>query len=122
MRIVSLLPSATEIVADLGMTGCLVGRSHECNWPPGVAEVPAVSTSVIDAAHLDSRQIDEAVKAAVAQGGRLYAIDAGLIEELKPDVVLTQDLCRVCAVSGDQLEEIEARIISLGPHTINEVA
>jgi len=122
MRIVSLLPSATEIVADLGLAGFLVGRSHECNWPPSVADVPVVSTSVVDSARLDSRDIDEAVKAAVSQGGRLYAIDADLIEELKPDVVLTQDLCRVCAVSGDQLQELQARIISLGPHTIGDVA
>lgn len=122
MRIVSLLPSATEIVADLGLAGCLVGRSHECNWPPSVTRVPAVSTSVFDSARLGSRDIDDAVKAAVAGGGRLYAIDAKLIEELQPDVILTQDLCRVCAVSGDQVRELKARIISLGPHTINDIA
>jgi len=122
MRIVSLLPSATEIVTDLGLAGSLVGRSHECNWPPSVVEVPVVSTSVIDSARLGSREIDEAVKATASQGGRLYAIDALLIEQLKPDVIITQNLCRVCAVSGDQLEDVKARIISLGPHTIADVA
>lgn len=122
MRILSLLPSATEIVADLGLASSLVGRSHECNWPPSVADVPAVSTSVINSAQLTSREIDEAVKAAVSQGGRLYAIDSEMIEELKPDVVLTQNLCRVCAVSGEQLTELKARIISLSPHTIAEIA
>ena len=122
MRIISLLPSATEIVADLGLAGSLVGRSHECNWPPGVANVPVVSASVVDSARLGSREIDDAVKATASRGARIYTIDAALIEDLKPDVVITQNLCRVCAVSGDQLEEIEARIIALGPRTINEVA
>jgi iron complex transport system substrate-binding protein len=122
MRIVSLLPSATEIVADLGLESSLVGRSHECNWPPSVKSVPVVSGSTIDSAQLGSREIDEAVKAAVASDGRLYAIDAELIERLRPDVVLTQDLCRVCAVSGDQLSEMNARVISLGPHTIAGIA
>lgn len=122
MRIVSLLPSATEIVADLGLGGCLVGRSHECNWPPSVADVPVVSASAVDPARLGSKEIDEAVKAAVADGGRLYAIDAERMAELQPDVVLTQDLCRVCAVSGDQLREVPARVITLGPRTIEEIA
>ena len=122
MRIVSLLPSATEIVADLGLASSLVGRSHECNWPPSVTKVPVVSTSVIDSARLGSREIDEAVKATASQGGRLYAINAALIEELKPDAIITQNLCRVCAVSGDQLQDVKARVISLGPHTIAEVA
>lgn len=122
MRIVSLLPSATEIVADLGLEGCLVGRSHECNWPPSVKNVPAVSASTVDSARLGSREIDEAVKAAVSLGGRLYAVDAELIEKLRPDVVITQDLCRVCAVSGDELSEVKARVISLGPHTLAEIA
>lgn len=122
MRIVSLLPSATEIVAGLGLAEFLVGRSHECNWPPNVANVPPVSASVIDSARLGSNEIDDAVKAAVAEGGRLYAIDAKLIEELRPDVILTQDLCRVCAVSGDQVDELAARVINLGPHTIDQIA
>jgi len=122
MRIVSLLPSATEIVADLGLVDCLVGRSHECNWPISVKNVPVVSVSTIDPAQFSSREIDDAVKAASSSGGRLYAIDAKLLESLQPDVVLTQDLCRVCAVSGDQLGELPARVISLGPHTIAEIA
>lgn len=122
MRIVSLLPSATEIVADLGLEGCLVGRSHECNWPPSVKHVPVVSASTIDSAQLGSREIDKAVKAALSSGGRIYALDAELMEKLRPDLVLTQDLCRVCAVSADQLSEVRARVISLGPHSIAEIA
>ena len=122
MRIVSLLPSATEIVAELGLAGHLVGRSHECNWPEEVRGIPAVSASRIDSAALDGRQIDETVRAAVANGEALYAVDGGLLAALRPDVIVTQDLCRVCAVSGDDLAETGARIVTLGPRTLAGVA
>jgi iron complex transport system substrate-binding protein len=122
MRIVSLLPSATEIVADLGLASSLVGRSHECQWPQAVRDVPVVSASRIDSAALDGRQIDEAVRDAVAKGDALYAVDGELLSALRPDVILTQDLCRVCAVSGDDLADAGARIIALGPRTLTEVA
>ena len=122
MRIVSLLPSATEIVADLGLVSSLVGRSHECQWPEAVRDVPVVSASHIDSAALDGRQIDEAVRDAVAKGEALYAVDGELLSALRPDVILTQDLCRVCAVSGDDLADTGARIITLGPRTLAEVA
>jgi len=122
MRIVSLLPSATEIVADLALTGQLVGRSHECNWPESVREVPVVSASRVDSAALNGREIDEAVRAAVEKGEALYAVDAELLAELRPDVILTQDLCRVCAVSGEDFGEVGARVITLGPRTLAEVA
>jgi len=122
MRIVSLLPSATEIVADLGLAGDLVGRSHECNWPESVRAVPVVSASRIDSEALDGRQIDEAVRVAVEQGEALYAVDAELLAELRPEVILTQDLCRVCAVSGEDFAELGARVITLGPRTLAEVA
>ncbi len=122
MRIVSLLPSATEIVADLGLVADLVGRSHECQWPEGVREVPVVSASRIDSGALDGRQIDEAVRAAVEKGEALYAVDGELLASLRPEVIITQDLCRVCAVSGGDLGEVGARVISLGPRTLSEVA
>jgi len=122
VRIVSLLPSATEIVADLGLEGSLVGRSHECNWPESVRRVPVVSSSRIDSENLSGRQIDDAVTAAMAKGEALYAVDAGLLAELQPDVIITQDLCRVCAVSGNDLVGLGAKTISLGPHTLAEVA
>ena len=122
MRIVSLLPSATEIVADLGLASSLVGRSHECLWPEVVRDVPVVSASRIDSAALDGRQIDEAVRAAVAKGEALYAVDGELLSALQPDFILTQDLCRVCAVSGGDFAETGARIITLGPRTLSEVA
>jgi len=122
VRIVSLLPSATEIVADLGLEGSLVGRSHECNWPESVRRVPIVSSSRIDSENLSGRQIDDAVTVAMAEGEALYAVDAGLLAELQPDVIITQDLCRVCAVSGNDLIGLRAKTISLGPHTLAEVA
>ena len=122
MRIVSLLPSATEIVADLGLAGDLVGRSHECQWPEEVRAVPVVSASWIDSAALDGRQIDEAVRVAVDKGEALYAVDGELLASLRPEVIITQDLCRVCAVSGGDLGEVGARVISLGPRTLSEVA
>ena len=122
MRIVSLLPSATEIVADLGLADSLVGRSHECNWPAAVKSVPVVSASRIDSEKLTGRQIDDAVRAALSNGESLYAVDEDLLTSLRPDVVIMQDLCQVCAVSGVDLRDIGAKVISLGPHTIAEVA
>jgi len=122
MRIVSLLPSASEIVADLGLLDSLVGRSHECQWPEGVRSVPVVSASRIDSAALSGQQIDEAVRAAVEKGETLYAVDGGLLASLRPDVIITQDLCKVCAVSGAEIADAGAKVISLGPRTLSEVA
>jgi iron complex transport system substrate-binding protein len=122
MRIVSLLPSATEIVADLGLVGSLVGRSHECQWPREVLTIPVVSSSRIDSAVLDGRQIDEAVRTALEKGEALYAVDGGLLASLRPDVIITQDLCKVCAVSGAEIADVGAKVISLGPRTLSEVA
>ncbi len=122
MRIVSLLPSATEIVAELGLAESLVGRSHECQWPEGVRSVPVVSASRIDSTALSGRQIDEAVRAAVKNGEALYAVDGDLLASLRPDVIITQDLCKVCAVSGADIADVGAKVISLGPRTLSEVA
>lgn len=122
MRIVSLLPSATEIVADLGLESCLVGRSHECNWPESVRDVAVVSSSRVDSATLSGRQIDDAVTSALAEGEALYAVDGALLAALRPDIIITQDLCKVCAVSGADLAGVEAKTISLGPRTLAAVA
>ena len=125
MRICSLLPSATEIVADLGLRDSLVGRSDECKWPAGVADLPVVTAARIDLAALTSAEIDRAVRASVADGRSLYAVDAALVAELRPDVILTQDLCAVCAVSSGELATacpVDAEVISLDPRTLAEVA
>src|SRR5438876_6564644 len=106
MRICSLLPSATEIVGALGLSECLVGVSEECDWPPEVRELPVVSAARIETSRLSSFAIEEAVRGALAAGRPLYAVDAGLIEELRPDLILTQDLCAVCAVSSGEVGEL----------------
>jgi iron complex transport system substrate-binding protein len=122
MRIVSLLPSATEIVADLGLLDSLVGRSEECDWPPDVRRLPVVSASRVGMEGLSGREIDAAVRQAVQGGESLYAVDAETVEWLRPDVIVTQDLCRVCAVSSDDVRHLDAEVISLDPHTLAEIA
>src|SRR5438093_10810542 len=88
-RICSLLPSATEIVAALGQLGQLVGRSAECDFPPSVSHLPVVASARIDTSDLASAEIDAAVRAALADGRSLYAVDAELIERVAPDLLLT---------------------------------
>jgi iron complex transport system substrate-binding protein len=122
MRVVSLLPSATEIVGDLGLAGVLVGRTEECDWPPEVAELPVVSASRVDTASLSSREVDDAVLAAAASGRSLYEVDEHALRMLEPDLVLTQDLCAVCAVPAGELRALDVPTLSLDPHTLAEVA
>jgi iron complex transport system substrate-binding protein len=125
MRIVSLLPSATEIIARLGLADSLVGRSNECTYPPQVTLLPVVTAARIDPAELESVDIDRQVREAIRDGQSLYAVDAALIERLAPDVIVTQDLCAVCAVSSGELGSacpVGATVISLDPSTLEEVA
>lgn len=102
-RIVSFLPAGTEIVHALGAGHELVGRSHECDFPASVQELPVVSKPTIDLDGTSVAGIDQAVTERLGTGESLYAIDEALLEELRPDVILTQNLCRVCAPSGDEL-------------------
>ncbi len=122
MRIVSLLPSATEIIGELGLINDLVGRSCECNWPPSSIDVPIVSLSRVDSLALTGPQIDAQVRTAMQDGAQLYAIDEDRLRALAPNVIITQDLCRVCAVSSDNVCDVGAKVISLDPRTIDEVA
>lgn len=124
MRIVSLVPSATEIIAALGLADSLVGRSHECNYPAEVQTVPVVSASRIDTASIPSAHIDRAVRDALADGRPLYAVDAELLERLAPDVIVTQDLCEVCAVpSGEvrRVAHVDVETVSLDPRDLTEI-
>ncbi|MFB9836902.1 cobalamin-binding protein [Actinoallomurus acaciae] len=128
MRIVSLLPAATDIVAELGLAGRLAGRTHECDWPPdAVASVPVVTVAEPLTERMSSREISDAVGGASHQGSSLYGLDTELLAELAPDVVLTQDLCEVCAVSyagvAQAVRVLEAapRVISLEPRTLADV-
>lgn len=124
MRIVSLLPSATEIVAALGLADRLVGVSAECDWPPEVRALPVATASRIDTGAMRSAEVDRAVREAVAGGRSLYAIDDELIERLDPDLIVTQDLCEVCAVSSGEVERlrsVRADVLSFDPRTIAEI-
>jgi iron complex transport system substrate-binding protein len=124
MRICSLLPSATEIVAELGLVGSLVGISEECDWPPEVRSLPVVTASRVDTTRLSSLEIDKAVREAVGDGRPLYAIDRELLEALQPDLILTQNLCAVCAVSADHVSELsatDAKVVALDAHTLAEI-
>lgn len=123
-RICSLVPSATEIVADLGLADWLVGVSAECDWPAEVRSLPAVSASRVDARTLSAREVDQAVQEALAGGRSLYAVDQELLERLAPDLIITQDLCEVCAVSSRELERlrsIPAETISLDARSIADI-
>jgi iron complex transport system substrate-binding protein len=124
VRICSLLPSATEIVGALGLADRLVGISAECDWPPDVRGLPVVTAARIETNHLGSLEIDRAVREAIADGRSLYAIDEQVMEELRPDLILTQDLCEVCAVSAAEVGRlcgVEAEVVSLDPRTIAEI-
>jgi len=124
MRICSLLPSATEIVAELGLVGSLVGISEECDWPPEVRGLPVVTASRVDTTRSTSLEIEKAVREAVGDGRPLYAIDRALLETLQPDLILTQNLCAVCAVSADNVNELcatDAEVVALDAHTLAEI-
>jgi len=124
VKICSLLPSASEIVAALGHSESIVGVSDECRWPPEVRGKPVVTAARIDPSELTSLEIDEAVRASVLDGRSLYALDAELVEELRPDLVITQDLCAVCAVSGGDVASalpLDVEVLSLDPRTLAEV-
>jgi iron complex transport system substrate-binding protein len=124
MRICSLLPSATEIVGSLGLSDSLVAVSEECDWPPEIRTRPVVTASRVDTSTLTSLEIDDAVREALGDGLPLYAIDQGVLDELSPDLILTQNLCSVCAVSADavgRLCAVDAEIVAVDAHTIEEI-
>src|SRR5437867_598106 len=110
MRICTLLPSATEIVLALGLGDHLVAVTHECDLPAGARPVPVVTRSSVDHLTLDSRAIHTHVTAAAHSGSGLYALDQELLGRLDPDIILTQELCDVCAVSYDQVAEAVHRL------------
>lgn len=116
MRIVSLLPSATEIVCALGLEESLVGITHECDYPASIQGKPVVTSSILPSAKdpeewLSAEEIDQRVRAALEAGESLYRIDQDLLRELKPDLVLTQGLCDVCAVNH---AAVKAAVEALG--------
>src|SRR5262245_2490744 len=127
MRIVSLLASGTEIVHALGLGDRLVGRSHECDFPPAVKALPAVTAPKIPTEG-SSREIDDRIRDIVSRGLSVYLVDAEKLRALQPDVVVTQTQCQVCAVSESDVEAALAEwtgarptIVSLSPDSLGDI-
>jgi iron complex transport system substrate-binding protein len=112
------------MIAELGLLDSLVGVSEDCNWPPEVANKPVVARTRIDVSGLTSAQIDKLVTDSQSQSHSLYAVDADLMQELRPDLVITQDLCDVCAVSSGDLKTacpIGVEVFSMNPRSLDDV-
>ena len=126
MRICSLLPSATEIVFALGKGASLVGVTHECDYPAGTSTLAKVTRSNIPSG-ISSREIDSAVGNALQADGTLYELNVPLLEELNPDLILTQRLCDVCAVSYDRVQETAKKlksrpqVLNLEPRSLDDI-
>jgi iron complex transport system substrate-binding protein len=126
MRIVSLLPSSTEILYALGLGDSVVGVTHECDFPSEASQKPALIKPRIDP-HAPPAEIDRQVRELVSRGESIYAIDDDLLASLKPDLIVTQDLCHVCAASPDDLAtaltklQKPPRILTLTPHSLDDV-
>jgi iron complex transport system substrate-binding protein len=126
-RIASLLASGTEIVAALGLEDRLVGISHECDHPAHVLDRPRLSRPRFDPAGLSSGEVDAAVRAAMRDFGSVYEVDGDALENLAPDLVLTQAVCEVCAVPTPGVRELveqralDTQVLSLDAHTIDEI-
>src|SRR5688500_15744287 len=126
MRIVSLVPSATELLFAIGAGDEVVAVTHECDYPPQVAALPRVTHDVIGPG-LESREIDEAVRTLTSEGRAIYELDEDALRRLQPDLIVTQSLCAVCAVSADDVRAVAERldskpkVVSLDPHTVGEM-
>lgn len=127
MRIVSLLPSATEIVYALGLGDELVGRTHECDFPAETADVPVMTSDLGGQPNATSREINDRVAHSIHGGSSIYALDLDALAAADPDLILTQELCSVCAVSYREVSDAvrrldsDATVISLEPTSIEGV-
>ena len=127
MRIVSLLPSTTEIVFDLGLADQLLGVTFECNFPPVARQGREIVVGGMDTKHLTPLEIDELVRARLAAGDELYSLDDAALARCNPDLILSQDLCRVCAVPSGEVDlavarlNCQATVLQIDPHSLAEV-
>lgn len=127
LKIVSLLPSATEIICALGLEGNLVGITHECDFPESIKNRPALTASRISHETMSSAEIDHAVRSNLDGHGSIYDLDEHRLQELKPDLIITQELCEVCAVSYKTVQKAakmyvaDAAVVSLEPNTIADI-
>lgn len=127
MRIVSLLPSTTEIVFDLGLGDQLLGVTFECNFPAEARHDREIVVGGMDTKHLTPLEIDELVRARLAAGDELYSLDDEALARCNPDLILSQDLCRVCAVPSGEVDlavarlNCQATVLQIDPHTLTEV-
>ena len=123
MRIVSLLPSATETLFALGLGGQVVAVTHECDFPPEASALPIVTRSTLQLATKESEAIDAEVALAAAEGRSLYSVDTDAILALEPDLVVAQDICDVCAIPADQVAQYLSgiRMIRQHPHSLADV-
>jgi iron complex transport system substrate-binding protein len=126
VRIVSLVPSATETLFALGLGDEVTAVTHECDFPPEARERPRVTRDVIGPG-LDSGEIDRAVRELTEQGRSIYELDEAALQRLQPDLIVTQSLCTVCAVAYEDVRAVaerldsKPRVVSLDPHTLGEV-
>ena len=127
MKICSLLPSATEILYSLGLADEIVAVTHECDYPPEAMFKPKITESVIDHEHLTGSEIDHHVSSNIGRHGSIYRLKEDLLETLRPDLIVTQELCDVCAVSYKDVQraarvlEGQTQIVSLEPATMDEM-
>ncbi|MGI8541924.1 MAG: cobalamin-binding protein [Aridibacter sp.] len=127
LRIASLLPSSTEIIYALGLEKNLVGITHECDFPASITNLPHLTASRISHETMSSKEIDHAVRSNLDGHGSIYDLDEKLLQELNPDLILTQELCDVCAVSyktvlkAAKMYVADAKVMSLEPNTIEDI-
>jgi len=127
MRIVSLLPAATEMACALGLEDSIVGISFECDTPASITNRPRAVSTTLDVHGKTPRQIDIEVTALMKEGKSLYVVDEALLKELRPDIILTQNLCQVCAPSGNDLShalaklDTQPQVIFMSPHSLADV-